>query len=64
MASENQSTAEPIWSANAIPGISVCKICDASSVHQNQWGKPVDGDICLGCGRQTYELLRVGDDPS
>ncbi len=50
--------------SDVIPGIGVCRICDAGSVRTDEWGKLVDGEVCLGCGGPIYELLRHDPKPS
>jgi len=48
----------PTTAWTAIPGIGVCKDCDASGMDDCIYGEPIPGDQCGGCGAQTYELLR------
>lgn len=41
-----------------VPGVGVCRYCDASAVPDGCWGSPIEDEICLGCGAPVYELLR------
>jgi hypothetical protein len=40
-----------------IPGIGVCKACDASAMGSGAYGEVIAGDQCGGCGAPTYQLL-------
>jgi hypothetical protein len=40
-----------------IPGIGVCKTCDASVMGAGAYGEVIAGDQCGGCGLPTYQLL-------
>lgn len=47
---------EPL-NQSVVHGVGVCRFCDASAVPDGCWGQPIEGEACLGCGAQVYELL-------
>lgn len=40
-----------------VPGVGICKVCDASSTRLGNYGREIPGEKCLGCGGPVYELI-------